>query len=247
MVSPFTFLRPLDFAENESGFEQKYLFDAIKTNLLLDWLDFHFVRDPEFFRSPILSLYYDTPSLRLYNEVCNGDYLKTKVRLRWYQNEIPPEQQTVACFLEIKRKFGTRRQKRRQPLTLDVRSLTGDLFSHPAILSVPDALPECRILARGALVPLLAVEYERFRFFDPHTSARIALDTRIGCARANPAYLFGPVPVELNSGVLEVKSALDAFPQRLRPMERHLRKQSFSKYAQCCGLLLEPKSNWRPL
>jgi len=55
------------------------------------------------------------------------------------------------------------------------------------------------------------------------------------------------VPVRLSSGVLEIKSARDTLPQRLQPMGRYLRKQSFSKYASCCQFLIEPKSSWRPV
>lgn len=230
------------FARDEapSTIEQKFLFESAKKNLLLDWLEFHVLRDPEFYFSPILSLYYDTPALRFYQEACNGDYLKTKVRLRWYQRAFSPEQDTVNCFLEIKRKSGARRYKRRQQLALEPRCLSGDVFSHGAILAAPEALPELRLAARGILVPILIVEYERFRFVDTQSGSRIALDIGIGCSRANPAYLTGAAPVHLASGVLEVKSALDNLPGCLRPMQRHLRKRSFSKYARCCGLLTDP-------
>ena len=247
MNGQISFLRREDLENSESSIEQKFIFDAVKKQLLLDWLEFHFIRDPEFYFGPILSLYYDTPSFRLYNEVVNGDYLKTKIRLRWYQKKFPPEQQTVQCFLEIKQKFGVQRRKRRQSVLLDARCLTGDVFSHSTILELPDALPEWRLHARGILAPLLIVEYERFRFIDPQTDARISLDVGIGCGRANSTYLGGEVPLLLSSGVLEVKSALGDLPRRLRPLGRHLRKDSFSKYATCCGFLLEPSSRWRPL
>jgi VTC domain-containing protein len=240
MSAHVTLVRPSDRDEDAGIIEQKFLFDGFKSALLLDWLEFHAVRDREFYFSPILSLYYDTPELRFYQEVCNGDYLKTKVRLRWYQRQFPAEQETVDCFLEIKGKSGARRYKRRQQLALGASSLTGDLFSRNAILGVPEALPEIRLVAGGILVPVLIVEYERFRFFDPRSGSRIALDVGIGCRRANAAYLPGVPPVRLGSGVLEVKGALDTLPEWLRPIQGHLRKQSFSKYAHCCGLLIDP-------
>jgi hypothetical protein len=239
MSAHVTLVQPFDRDEAPGTIEQKFLFDSCKSALLLDWLEFHAVRDREFYFSPILSLYYDTPGLRLYQEVCNGDYLKTKIRLRWYQREFPAEQETVNCFLEIKRKFGARRYKRRQLLALGRGCLSGDLFSRGAILAVPEALPEVRLAAGGILVPILIVEYERFRFVDPRSGSRIALDIRIGCPRANAAYLPGAAPVHLSNGVLEVKGALDTLPEWLRPMQGHLRKQSFSKYAHCCGLLID--------
>jgi len=74
MSSRASLLRGFDPAENESSIEQKFFFDALKKDLLLDWLEFHFVRDPEFYFSPILSVYYDTPSLSLYNEARHPAY-----------------------------------------------------------------------------------------------------------------------------------------------------------------------------
>ena len=235
-----------DFAEHDGSIEQKFLFEASAKDLLMDWLEFRLVRDPEYYFGPIISLYYDTPALRFYGEVCNGDYLKTKVRLRWYQAVFPPQQPVANCFLEIKQKFGARRHKRRRPLALHPSCLSGDLFSHPAILASPEAAPELHVIAPGLLVPLLVVEYERFRFIDPHSGSRIALDTRITCSRANSGYLTPRAPVTLAAGVLEVKGALDSLPDCLRPMQRHLRKRSFSKYARCCERLIDSASIRRP-
>jgi VTC domain-containing protein len=247
MKGGLTILRPLGLAGNETDIEQKFLFNATKQSLLLDWLDCQFVRDPEFYFSPILSLYYDTPSLSCYDEARNGDYLKTKIRLRWYQREIPAKQERLSCFFEIKRKVGAHRQKQRKALNLDPQSLSGDLFSDPALRGLPEAIPEWRLLVRGALVPLLVIEYERFRFVEPHSRTRVSVDTGIVCRRANSAYLAAPLPIRMEVGVLEVKGPQDTLPRSLRPMERHLRKQSFSKYAHCCDLLLDPLSIRRPL
>jgi hypothetical protein len=237
MHGQITIVPASDPFQSESCIEQKYVFDTANKDLLLEWLDFHLVRDPAFYFGPVVSLYYDTPSLSFYGQVCDGDFIKTKIRLRWYQTHFPPEQQSVTCYLEIKRKFGARRHKQRHQLALETRFLSGDLFSQPAILEAPNGMPEARATGRGLLVPVLIVHYERFRFIDPHSGSRIALDTGIVCSRSNSAYLAGVAPVVLGSDVLEVKGVLDALPGCLLPVSRHLRKQSFSKYATCCALL----------
>ena len=239
MSGQVSILPRLGLAQDDSIIEQKFLFDGTKPELLLDWLDFHFVRDVDYYFSPVISLYYDTPALSLYGEARNGDYLKTKVRLLWYQAAFAPEQQRVPCFVEIKMKIGGRRQKRRKLLTVDTRCLSGDLFSDRTIREAPDILPEWRLLVRGTLVPLLTVEYERFRFIEPRSGARVALDRRIRCSRANSLYLAGTPPIELACAVLEVKSSNGMLPDCLRPIERHFRKQSFSKYSRCCNLLID--------
>lgn len=233
--------------EDDSGtIEQKFLFHSAAKDVLLEWLEFRLVRDPKYYCGPIISLYYDTPALRFYWEVRNGDFLKTKVRLRWYQTAFSPEQKIVNCFLEIKQKFGAQRYKRRQQLMLEPSTLIGDLFCRPALWSAPERMPELVLLARGPLVPVLIVEYERCRFIDPQSGSRIALDTRITCSRANSVYLAG-APVMLAAGVLEVKGSLDSLPECLRPLQRHLRKRSFSKYARCCELLIDSPFSRRAL
>jgi VTC domain len=245
MYGRITIVPASDPFASESCIEQKYVFDTANKELLLEWLEFHLVPDRAFYFGPVVSLYYDTPSLSFYGQVCDGDFIKTKIRLRWYQMDFPPEQQSVSCYLEIKRKYGARRQKQRRQLVLEARFLTGDLFSHPAILEAPNSVPEARAAGRGLLVPVLIVHYERFRFIDPRSGSRISLDTGIVCSRANSAYLAGAGPVALRSDVLEVKGGLDALPGSLLPIARHLRKRSFSKYAAGCASLIAATQSMR--
>src|SRR5918996_741170 len=211
MNDRITIIPAFDPLERESCIEQKFVFNAAKKDVLLDWLEFHFERDSSFYFGPIVTLYYDTPSLSLYGQVRNGDYLKTKVRLRWYQKHFPPEQRSVSCYMEIKQKCGTRRYKQRQPQTLEPGCLTGDIFSQPAILEAPYELAELHVFARNVLVPILLVEYERFRFIDPVSGSRISLDSRITCSRANSAYL-ADAPLAWATDVLEIKGDLDELP-----------------------------------
>jgi VTC domain len=245
MYDPLTIVPAFDPNDHEGCIEQKFVFDTANKGWLLEWLDFHLVRDPAFYFGPVVSLYYDTPSLSFFGQVCDGDFIKSKIRLRWYQTHFPAEQQSVTCYLEIKRKYGVRRQKQRQQLALETRFLSGDLFSHPAILDAPNGMPAARATARGLLVPVLVVHYERFRFIDPGSGSRISLDTGIVCSRSNSAYLAGTAPVAFGSDVLEVKGVLNALPDCLLPVSRHLRKQSFSKYAICCALLTAPSPSRR--
>jgi hypothetical protein len=230
----------LDDRMDDGTIEQKYLFAGAKKQLILDWLDFHLVRSPEFYFGPILSLYYDTPSFDLYGQVSDGDYLKNKVRLRWYQANFASPAQTVNCYLELKHKCGSIRKKCRTLVKLEAGCLAGNIFEDDAIASLPGQLPELRSLFRLPLMPMLVVEYQRYRFIDPQTGARVSLDTNIGCRRANASHLPVATPVELGCGVLEVKGKGDKLPESLRPLNRHLKKQSFSKYAKCCEYLMAP-------
>ncbi|HWO40419.1 MAG TPA: VTC domain-containing protein [Candidatus Eisenbacteria bacterium] len=237
-----TTVSSLDDVAGGRDIEQKFLFAGGKRELLLDWLEFHLLRDPAFYFSPIASLYYDTPVLSLYREARDGNYVKTKVRLRWYETVHAADRRNVTCYLEVKRKLGILRHKQRKRLELDGADLAGDVFTKSAIIDLPATLPELKYWVRGPLVPILIVEYERYRFVDFESGARVALDSRVACRRSNPAYLVPSFPVQLSCGVLEVKGGLEALPDRLAPMARHLSRQSFSKYAACARAMLEPLS-----
>ena len=224
--------------------EQKFVFRWTDKQVLQDWLEFHTLRDPGFYSSPILSLYYDTPSLDFYREARSGDYLKTKLRLRWYQNVFTSAEQPINCFLEIKRKRGALRHKQRQAVVLPAGYLSDNLFDAAQIANLPGETGGFGCFNRGILVPMLVIEYQRCRYVDAESGARIALDFTIACHRANAAYIYGTVPVESAFGVLEVKSKGNELPEFLQPMRRYLNRQSFSKYALCCQRLLDPLA-WR--
>jgi hypothetical protein len=234
----------LDEMVDGGSIEQKFLFAGGRKQVLLDWLQFQLVREPGFYFGPILSLYYDTPSFDHYRQVRSGDYLKTKLRLRWYQATFEAPDQIVNCYLELKRKCGSIRDKQRAAVKLAAGCLVGELFSDPVIASLPARFPEVQSVVRGILLPVLVVEYQRHRFIDPQTGCRVSLDTSIACRRANAALLPAAAPVALDCGVLEVKGKRDSLPDSLRPLSRHLRKNSFSKYAKCCEYLMEPLQ-WR--
>ena len=68
--------------DHSKHIEQKYLFRAGQEEMILHWLDHACLPDPEFDAGLVSTIYYDTPSLSLYESKRNGDFLKCKVRLR---------------------------------------------------------------------------------------------------------------------------------------------------------------------
>jgi len=66
--------------------------------------------DPEFPRNIIASIYYDTRGWKFLREKVDSDYLKTKVRVRWYHNPETLELEENA-FIEVKSKTGAPRSK----------------------------------------------------------------------------------------------------------------------------------------
>ena len=66
------------------SFEIKYTVPASRVPALCSLLDARCHPDPHYPRGHVRSLYFDTPDLRFLAEKSDGDFLKTKVRLRWY-------------------------------------------------------------------------------------------------------------------------------------------------------------------
>ena len=71
-------------------------------------------RDPEFPSAIVWTIYYDTPALVSLGEKVNSDYLKRKIRVRWYSDL--EGRVTGPAFVEAKLRVGTRRSKARARL-----------------------------------------------------------------------------------------------------------------------------------
>ncbi|HLP29766.1 MAG TPA: polyphosphate polymerase domain-containing protein, partial [Geothrix sp.] len=226
----------------QENIEQKFIYPAGQARMLRDWLEYRFVPDPHHHAGVIHSIYYDTPALHLYGEKLNSDYQKTKVRLRWYGSEGYRPDDDVICFLEIKRKFGAVRRKRRESFPLPARILSGDPFSSQEVWNASSRTFANEYVPPGTLVPVAEIRYRRLRYVDPETGSRLSLDFDIRCERANTALFPFRVPVYLDSGVLEQKGPSRFLLPSQGPIAGYLRKCAFSKYAECIEGLQQPLS-----
>jgi hypothetical protein len=223
------------------SFEIKYCFINQLEQMLLDWLEYYCVQDPNYYLGHISTLYYDTPTLDLYREKRNSDYLKSKVRLRWYSKlQELKRNQEVKCYLEVKRKYGALRVKKRLKLNLSAKQLHHNPFVDDEIMRLPLMVYQLGYFPQGILVPVLLIQYERYRFIDPQSGSRISLDTNICCKNANAEYISGEPPIFFGVGVLEVKGKYREMPGFLAPIAHHLTKESFSKYGRSYESLMQP-------
>ena len=123
--------------------EQKYLFPAGYNDVIRSWLEHACVPDPRYPSSLVSSIYFDTPELFHFHESRNGEFLRAKVRLRWYTDpsEDPDPAESVAgvrCYLEVKTKQGALTEKKRAEITIP-RQVLGDApFSHRQILELTE-------------------------------------------------------------------------------------------------------------
>lgn len=227
-------------AELSSRVERKYTFSRVAAPSILAWLEHSCLPDPAYPRGTIWTVYYDTPGLAAYREKRDGDYLKRKLRLRWYS---PPDAARpdgpVTCYLEVKRREGATSRKSRVALPLLAPLLAACPPKWAELDLVPARHPE---LAGGEplLVAMVLLRYERRRFVDPASGARVSLDTDIRCDGANEAHLVAFAPVTLGEGVLEVKARQRELPRSLCLIGGLITPTSFSKYARCLRLATEP-------
>jgi len=158
--------------------ELKYLIDhRAKARLLAAWREY-LVPAPytdERAMYPIMSLYFDSPSLRFYDEKLEGEMLRNKVRLRGYGYHW---QGLDPCILEVKRKVDCRVIKFRKnlgafrpeffdPTTWD---LAGD----------PQGEVVTSLALRHHLRPAVQILYQRETYESPYCPGlRVAFDSHL--------------------------------------------------------------------
>ena len=218
--------------------EEKMVSSSKNVNIALAMLKHHCRDDEHYAAGTVNSIYYDTYKFDSVTEKTNGDYLKQKVRLRWYEidgQDIQNKNGMVTCFLECKKKIGSKRVKGRVPLEFKAEQLLGKSIEAQRILAdLPLSYQEqLQINNAGLLRPVLRVSYTRNRYVCPISESRICLDRDIyfqrfdngGNQRANSA---------LSQIVLEVKDGkVENCPWLMNLRSIGFRFESFSKYEEC--------------
>lgn len=153
--------------------------------------------DPRFPAGTVQSVYFDTLELASLAEKEASDYLKTKIRVRWYDA-------SGFAFWEVKRRIGTRREKLRGDLDLPASEAAALALDDPRWLAVPARLRAAGLELAPDLRPVVQIAYRRRRFVDPAPGARVALDDGIRAPRV--AARLGGAVRDLPWAIVEVKS-----------------------------------------
>jgi hypothetical protein len=212
--------------------ELKFVFPNSRSRLLREWLDVRCRPDPQFAAGRIVSIYFDAAGGRLLDEKINSDYLKTKVRLRWY-GDWTTGTPAGAVFLEVKQRIGSTRRKFRRVLDWTAGELDGLPLEDPRLLAVDRWVAEAGFRLAGPLRPAICLEYRRRRYLEAATGTRVCLDQDIAPLRIHGSsgrVARRPIP----EGVFEVKGAAEQLPETLLPLiALGCRRQSFSKFERC--------------
>lgn len=221
--------------------ESKFVGTADQEEFVIAWVRHVCLPDPVHPDAVVSSLYYDTTGLSAYHEKVDGDFLKTKCRLRWYDPDIVADPALRTAYLEIKHKIGQGRRKSRARVVVERTWFDDATLDHPRFLEIlsGNAFSLGERLPAG-LLPAAVVRYRRRRFICPFTLSRICLDTGIGLGRVNERLLPRLGPVELGTIVLEVKDGGSAqIPWLAKLHAAGIRQRSFSKYGACIASLLK--------
>ncbi len=166
-------------------------------------------------------------------EKINSDYLKTKIRLRWYA-DIDTEEPGDKSYIEAKFKIGSKRDKIRVETGLFGNWLDRVNLENKKLLRTPHLLRPKGVIVGGRLVPVFKIKYKRRRFVEPISQARLSLDYDISSPCVNHSIMPRTTPFHLKDAVFELKGTLTELPDVLHQLTAiGCQKQSFSKYSNC--------------
>lgn len=209
--------------------ELKFSLTAGRVDFARRWLEAMCRPDPEYPTAWVWTIYYDTPLLESLAEKVDSEYLKLKVRLRWYS---PVGGRPAGpAFVEAKMREGTLRTKVRVPAPWPAAALAEWDLQDSRLRPLPLLLREHGVPVGGDWQPVLQLRYRRDRFIDPAGGARVSLDSDIAAVRVNHRFLSALDGSPIGSGVLEVKGDVEALPRSLQALVRFgARQRSFSKF-----------------
>lgn len=192
------------------------------------------------------SLYFDTPDLDQHQRSDSGEYVKDKVRIRWYGEEHDPhhadrEKQgdgrvergacgpvatsgsgLVRVWVELKSRRGFASTKQRLVLEVAVSSLAHRVLSRGIV--PPSALAKTMasfgFFTYAPLRPVVAISYWRHRFVEPETGFRISIDSHIRSSMVMPGIGRGERGLELPGAVVEIKGPRFQVPPSLREIAK---------------------------
>ncbi|MFC2172963.1 VTC domain-containing protein [Acidobacteriota bacterium] len=213
--------------------ELKFVFENRAAPFFVQWLQCRCRPDPQFPEGIVSSIYYDTRDWRYLHEKVNSDYLKTKIRMRWYA-DIETGEPGEPSYLEAKYRIGSKRVKVRIKTGRSGKWLSRAPLSDPALRELPGLLRQQGVEIRGDLLPVFRITYNRCRFIEPISGGRICLDYDIRTPFVNWQMVPRVDPFSLETAVFEIKGRSNQLPNVLHQLtSMGCRKRSFSKYLVC--------------
>lgn len=212
--------------------ERKFTTNSNAKDIALAYLKHVCINDPIFPYGIVTSIYFDTIDLKSYQEKINGDFLKSKLRLRWYDSSKNDE--NINVFIEFKNKIGSARDKSRFKINISKTNFSKIIKSNHTLTEfINNELQQNDISLPSNIFALIQISYKRNRFICPFTKANVCLDYDI---QAKNIYLNHQCEINeahFNSIVMEIKdSSIKHIPWLNKLVDLDFRNQNFSKFAQ---------------
>ncbi|MFC2169660.1 VTC domain-containing protein [Acidobacteriota bacterium] len=215
------------------------MFNNSSAHALIQWLRSRCFPDPEFPVGEVSSIYYDTWDWRFLHEKVNSDYLKTKVRVRWY-SDINTKEPENHSYLEAKQKIGGRREKIRVKTEFNGRWLSRVNLESQELKTIPRLLLSEGVVIQEQLYPVFQISFKRRRFIEPITLSRLCIDFDIRAPRINYQMLPFFYPFQLQTAVFELKGKATELPDELHQLTAlGCCKRSYSKYYACYRKIMQ--------
>ena len=183
----------------------------------------------------INSLYFDTDSFDQYERSLAGDFVKNKVRLRWYGTDAELNMMQPV-FVELKSRKGFAGTKQRLEMRVPVEKLL-PAYIHEGIISKTLL---CNTLAwfghfpLEPLYPIIKISYWRYRFREVLTGISVALDCHVRSTMIAANAGNGERELELPGTILEIKGRSMEIPSSLKQFKLlGIDWGRFSKYSAC--------------
>ena len=219
-------------------YETKFILNNSAAYTILTWLKGRCYPDRKYPEGIVNSIYYDTRGWSYLYEKINSDYLKSKIRLRWY-SDIHTARPVGNAFLEMKNRVGYTRKKIRIKTELTGELCEKSQLESKDLTDVPYQLYDHNVLYGKHLLPVFQISYKRYRFIDPLTQCRINLDFDISAPRVNKMILKSGASTIINKAVFEIKGDDTILTESLFQLTAlGCKKESFSKYSTCYEKLL---------
>ena len=164
----------------EAEREIKFTLSAGRAHVARDWLERLCRRDPRYPAAIVWTMYYDTPAMISLGEKVNSEYLKRKIRVRWYADLDGRVLEPV--FVEAKLRVGALRTKVRERVPVPATEIAQWDLQDPRLSRLPRMLQAGGILGIEPWQPVMLIRYRRDRFVEPRSRARVSLDTDIAAA-----------------------------------------------------------------
>ena len=217
--------------------ETKFIVEQARVASIIAWLNSRCRPDPLYPTGIVSSVYFDTPNWKFLSEKVNSDYIKTKIRVRWYSS-IESGKPFDASFLEVKKKVGAGRSKLRVSADYSGQWLANSSLENTDLLKVNQQLSAGILSISAPVFPVFLINYKRMRWIEPTTGSRICVDYDINVPQVNSQRIIKKQACNMNTAVFELKGSRRELPPNLRQLVTFgCRKDSFSKYGNCYGIL----------